>query len=45
MTGDFAAWVRIGIGAALLLIACVVRDVVARRSDAAVISEAMRSRR
>jgi len=45
MTGDFAAWVRIGIGAALLVIACVVRDVEARRSEAAAVSEALRSRR
>jgi hypothetical protein len=45
MTGEFAAWVRIGIGAVLLLIACVVRDVVVRRWDAATLSEAMRSRR
>lgn len=45
MTGDVAAWVRIGIGAALLLMACVVRDVAARRSDAAIVNEAMRRRR
>jgi hypothetical protein len=45
MTGEFAAWARICLGAALLVIACLLRDVIVGRREAAAVNEAMRSRR
>ena len=45
MNTDFGAWARVGIGAVLLVVSCVVRDLVVRRQNAAAVNEVMRSRK
>jgi hypothetical protein len=45
MIGEYAAWARIGIGAVVLVVSCVVRDIIVWRRDTEAVNEAMRRRR
>jgi hypothetical protein len=45
MTGELGAWARVAIGAGLLLLTCLLRDVISSRQDAASVSRVIRSRK